>query len=78
MNKSAFKEAVNEEPFKPVIISLASGRSVVVRHPENLIVRDVPAGYTIVAVFEGPEAPYLFEPKAVVSVSLLPRRNGVK
>ena len=70
MNEPNFRKLVYRTPFHPVRITLDSGESVTVRHPERI---GVVQSWVMAAATGGP---LFFEVERVVSVQSLRNGNG--
>lgn len=64
---------VQQRPFRPIRISLQSGESFVVRHPENIGITN-----SMVLVMDEPDAPLFFEPEMVVLLEYVSRHKQAR
>lgn len=78
MNASLLRSAVKRAGHKPVNIRLVDGTRIQVRHPENVTVSTPHENDNVgfVIVWEGDEAPYLFDLESVAVISRA--KNGTR
>jgi hypothetical protein len=71
VDAARIKARLRRMPFQPVEIRLENGEMHVIRHPEAVAISD----WMIVLLTPRREI-VDFEPRAVTSIKILPRRNG--
>ncbi len=70
MNLTGVREALKQQPFRPLHLRLADGRSVLIRHPDFAM---VDSGHRQLAVFTPPDdALMIIEPLLIVSMDFAP------